>query len=130
MTEQKTFYHPETGRLLHLVPEGAKIPENMPYGYESGERFIWVSKGVYFDFTADGHTYFTAEPIRLPRPPLPTMAGSLIRATSNRGITCEVMALDNDGDWVGVSLDGDYRAWSPSRIADWSPVRVVDGDAS
>lgn len=73
------------------------------------------------------------EPIPEPGSPLPTEVGSLIRATSTNGETCEVMARSVEGEWWGVSQDGFARYWDPNQIVEWEPVRVVldeGGDAS
>ena len=33
------------------------------------------------------------------------------------GVACAYMALDLDGDWIGVGEDGMLRVWRPRRIA-------------
>lgn len=126
----KIFFHPETGKPLHPVPVGATIPKDTPYGviYADGDR-AWRNVGCVYEITLTAHlgdcTFFTAEPIAPPAPPLPTEPGSLIRATNRGGVTCAVLALDSADYWVGVDQDGDPRHWENEGIADWSPVMVV-----
>lgn len=125
----KTYFHPETGKTLHPVPEGATIPKDTPFGREVlyAGGFLWISEGVGVAVVQNpgSVTRWTAEPIAPPVPPLPTEPGSLIRATNHGGVTCAVLTLDSAGYWVGVAKGGGLVTWKPSYIADWSPVMVV-----
>lgn len=64
----KIFFHPETGKPLHRVPDGATIPKGTPFGYASGQDFFWLGGGSVFDRSAGPglSPRFTAEPIPPP----------------------------------------------------------------
>lgn len=124
------FYDPETGAELHRVPQGAKIPADMPYGIidrgEHVERY-WRSRGTPWGLTQeDSVLRFTREPIAPPKPPKPpTEPGSLIRAVNIGGDKCATMIRLEDGDWHGVDQDGDYRFWVDESITSWEPMTAV-----
>ena len=125
----KIFYSPITTEPLHRVPDDATIPADTPHGFETPiGHFIWVVVPVSAyppEGRMGGYTYWTEEPIAPPMPPLPTKPGSLVRATSHEGDTCEVMVLSADEIWWGVDQDTDLRSWISEDIASWEPVRVL-----
>ena len=129
MTDELKFFDPETGAELHRVPEGATIPEGMPYGLIDRGGYVerlWRSRGTPWGLRQeDSIARFTREPLAPPKPPLPTEPGSLIQAVNTKGDECATMIRLEGGNWVGVDQDGDDRFWGDESITSWEPMTAV-----
>lgn len=62
-----------------------------------------------------------------PKKELPTTPGSvLLEATLDDGRTLGPLMLDQDGDWVGASVDGGWL--TPDEITSFTPGKIVEAD--
>lgn len=124
--DEKTYYHPFTGKPLYEVPKDVgTIPAHMEYGAASEKEFFWLRGSETPRRVSDSmYRFFTAEPIV---DPLPTDKGAIISAVAVNGLRCSAMVRDVVDIWVGVDDTFGYvQRWSDSSITKWKRVKVVD----